>query len=184
MSALQAELGSDFGESDIHVPLLGGIVNKNVASPDSDDGSDCDIDADILTEVEAEEAEMNNDAEIRALHREWQPSSDLAYNLYIADHEELTTTAQKLYWLQMQAQWAERGGVKNSFLTGVDTEILHLEGLKLRLEQKISFILNLGGVANGAANDVDGEQAALQVKQEKLSPPSVPKIVPTFFYES
>ena len=171
VSTLQAELGSDFGESDIDVLLPDEVVNKNV----SDDDSDCEIDADILAEMEAEEAEMNSDGEIRALQQEWQPSPDLAYNLYISDHEELTTTTQKLYWLQMQAQWAERGGIENSFLTGLDAEVLHLEGVKLGLEQKLSFIPNF----ESAGNDVHGEQAALQIKQEKLSS-AVPKIAPTF----
>ena len=172
VSTLQAELGSDFGDSDIDVVLPKGVVNKNV----SDDDSDCEIDADILAEMEAEEAEMNRDGEVRALQPEWQPSPDLAYNLYISDHEELTTTTQKLYWLQMQAQWAERGGIKNSFLTGLDAEVLHLEGVKLGLEQKLSFIPNF----ESAGDDVNGEQVALQIRQEKRSPASVQKIAPTF----
>lgn len=187
LSNLEAEIGSDFEADDIDVPLLEQIVNKNVDSPDYDSGSECEIDADILAEVEAEEADIDNDNELVVVQQEWHPSPELAYNLYVADDQECTKTTEKLYWLQMQAQWAERGGVKNSFLTGLDAEILHLEGVKLRLEQKLSSISNLGGVtngvANGSANEVDSGQAALQVKQEKLIP-SVSRITPTFLYES
>lgn len=137
-------MGSDFEADDIDVPVLEQIVNKSVGSPDSNSGSECEIDADILAEVEAEEAEMVNDNEVVVLQQEWQPSPELAYNLYVADDQECTKTTEKLYWLQMQAQWAERGGVKNSFLAGLDAEILHLDGVKLRLEQKLSFIRTSG----------------------------------------
>ena len=181
MEALRAEIGSDFEVEDIDVPLLAGIVNasphncqNNPSDYESDSGSDCEIDAGILAEVEAEEAAMNNYNEVEVVQQEWQPSPDLCYALYLSDDQKLNQTYEKLYWLQMQAQWAEHGGVKNEFLTSLDGEILHLEGLKLRLEQKLSLIPNLGVVANGAANEVDGRQPALQIKAENLSPPSVP----------
>lgn len=182
---MQAELGSDFEAEDTDISLLEEIVNKNVDSSDSEFGSDCEIDADIFAEVEAElTADMDTDTS--PIPQEWPLSPNLSYALYLVEDQELVGSTEKLYWLKMQAQWAERGGVNNSFLTVLDTEVLHLEGVKLRLEQKLSFIPNLGGVPNGAAIDTDGGQAGahVQVKTEKPSTTSVRKIAPTFLCES
>lgn len=127
-------MGSNFEADDIDVPLLEQIVNKNIASPDFDSGSDCEIDADILAEIEAELAE-DMVSIIIPVTSEGQPSPDLSYALYLANDQELVRTTEKLYWLHMQAQWAERSGVKNFFLTNLHAEVLHLEDVKLRLSQ-------------------------------------------------
>lgn len=136
-SALQAEIGSDSEAKATDGSLLEQILNKNADFLLSDSGSDCDIDPDILAQVEAEEADMNGNQEVEVVQQERQPFSCLSYALYMAENQELTKTTEKLYWLQMQAQWAERAGVKNEFLAGLDVEILHSKVMKLRLEQRL-----------------------------------------------